>query len=250
MLDKISIGSYYDSDSLIHKMNSTIKIICTLIFALFSFFSYDLVINLLIISLLSILILLSRIPIKFYIISVLKIKWFLIFIFIINFIFEKNLYISFILVLRVIYVLIYTMMILYTTKQDYIIYGLQKTFSPLKLIKVPVNKMAFSIGLALRFIPNILNMASRILKSQINRGIYYKNLKFKDKIEILKSSIIPMFTLSMKKADIVSDVMELRLYDFNSNNLYIKTKINYFDIFVLVIHLMLLFLTIKKGVFI
>lgn len=249
VLNKV-LGSFYNIDSLIHNMNSTVKIICTILFAIFSFLSFNFYINLLIIILLFLLILMSNVPIKFYLKSILNIKWFLLFIFIINFIFERNIYVCSILVLRVIYVLLYTMMLLYTTKQDNIIYGLQNTFSPLRLVKVPVNKMAFSIGLALRFIPDLILSFNRILKSQVNRGIYYTDLKIKDKIDLLKVSIVPIFTLSIKKADMLSDSMEVRLYDINKCNVKVKDKFNYFDILILLVHIAMLILIIRKGVFI
>ena len=141
------------------------------------------------------------------------------------------------------------MMIIYTTKQDNIIYGLQKTFSPLKLIKIPVNKMAFSIGLALRFIPDLILSFNRILKSQINRGIYYNDLEIKDKVDLLKVSIIPIFTLSIKKADMLSDSMEVRSYDVDKCNIKVRDKFNYFDILILLLHISIFVLIIKEGVF-
>jgi len=245
-----TIGSFYPTFSLIHKMNSTIKIICTLLFAIFSFLSFDFYINLLIIILLILLLLLSNVPITLYLNNILNIKWFLLFIFIINFIFERNIYVCFILILRVVYVLLYTMMLIYTTKQDNIIYGLQKTFSPLKLIKVPINKMAFSIGIALRFIPDLFSNFNRIIKSQMNRGIYYNDLKIKNKIDLLKINIISMFTLSIKKADMLSDCLEVRLYDIDKCNIKVKDKFNYFDILILLLHIVLFILIIRKGVFI
>lgn len=250
MLNKVVIGSFYDTNSLIHNMNSIVKIICTIIFAISSFLSYNFYINILIMTLLVLMILLSRVPITIYLKTILNIKWFLLFVFIINIIFERNLYISLILTLRIIYVLLYTMILIYTTKHDEIIFGLQKTFYPLKLIGVPVNKMSFSIGLALRFIPDLINSFNRILKSQINRGIYYKDLNLKHKIELLKVSIVLMFILSIKKADMLSDSMDVRLYDINNCVFFKKNKFNYFDLLIILIHVAMFILIIKKEVFI
>lgn len=250
MLNKVNIGRFYDTKSLIHSMNSTIKIICTIMFAIFSFLSYNLYINLLIIALLVLMILLSKVPIILYLKSIFSIKWFLIFIFIINIIFEHNLYIALLISLRIIYVLIYTMMLIFTTKQDDIIFGLQKTFSPLKILNIPINKMAFSVGLALRFIPDLLASFNRILKLQVNKGIYFKDLKFKDKIDLIKISVISMFTLSIKKADSLSDSMEVRLYNIDNYRCYIKGKFEYFDLLVILVHVMLFILIIREEVFI
>lgn len=247
MLNNITIGSYYETDSLIHKMNSFIKIINTIIFVILTFLTYDFKINLLILFLATLFILFSKVPIKLYLKNIYKIKWFLLFIFIINFIFEKNIYISFILCFRVIIVLLYTMILLYTTKQFQIIEGLQILFKPLKIFKLPVNKMAYTIALALYFIPALLEQYEKVTKSQNNKGVYYKNLKLKDKISVLSSTITSMFILSIKKSDILSDSMETRFFDFNQD-IKGEFKIYYFDIISLVIHLLLLVLTIKECV--
>ena len=244
MLNNITIGSYYETDSLIHKMNSFIKIINTIIFVILTFLTYDFKINLLILFLATLFILFSKVPIKLYLKNIYKIKWFLLFIFIINFIFEKNIYISFILCFRVIIVLLYTMILLYTTKQFQIIEGLQILFKPLKIFKLPINKMAYTIALSLNFIPTLLEQYDKVTKSQNNKGIYYKNLNLKDKIEVLTSSITSMFILSMKKADTLSDSMEIRFFDYNQD-LNSKFQIYYFDIFSLIIHIALLLLTLK-----
>jgi len=249
VLNKVVVGKYYDTNSLIHNMNPIFKIICTLLFVIFSFFSFDLYFNLMILFLLVILLLLSNVPIKNYFKSIYGIKWLILFIFIINLIFEKDIYIVFILSLRIILVLLYSMMILYTTKNDDIIYGLERVFGFLKIFKIPVNKMAFSIGLALRFIPDLLLSANRVLKSYSNKCIYFDSLKLKDKFDLLKNMINSVFILSIKRADLLSDSMEVRLYDvdnYKSNNKY---NINYFDIFVFIIHLMLLVLVVRNEVF-
>jgi len=250
VLNKVVIGKYYDTNSLIHNMNPILKIICTLLFTVFSFFSFDLYFNLIILFLLAILLLLSNVPMKNYFKSICGIKWLVLFIFVINLIFEKNIYIAFILASRIVLILLYSMMILYTTKNDEIIYGLQRVFGFLRIFKIPVSKMAFSIGLALRFIPDLLLSINRVLKSYSNKGIYFDSLKLKDKFDLLKNMINSVFVLSIKRADLLSDSMEVRLYDVNNYKVNNKYFINYFDIFIFLIHLVLLILIIRNEVFI
>ena len=249
MLNEIVIGKYYDTNSLIHRMNSFIKILSTIIFVIIMFLSFDYRINLLIFVFMALFILISNIPIRLYLKNVFSMRWFLLFIFLINFIVYKDRYISFILCFRIVGTLLYTMMLLYTTKQDDLVSGLQILFKPLSIFKVPVNKMAHSIVLALTFIPVFLEQYNKVIKSQINKGVYYKNLSVKNRLEVLGCIIVSIFTLGIKKSDTLSDSMEIRLFDFNKCDKF-SFKINYFDVLVILIHIALLILTFKEGVFI
>jgi len=249
VLNNLVLFKFYETNSLIQNMNSVVKIICTILFAILLFLSYNLYLNLLIAILLILLLLLSKIPIYIYFKTISNVKWFLIFILLINLIFKQDFYITILMILRIICLILYTMMILYATKQDEIVYGLQKVFSPLKLLKIPVSKMVFSISLALRFIPNLLLSYNQISKSQISRGIYYQDLSLKNKFDLLKNSITCMIVLSIKKADMLSDSLELKLYDVSNYNANLSKRINYFDLLLLLIHIMLFILIIKRGVF-
>lgn len=240
------VGKYYDTDSLVHKMNSFIKILNTLIFVILTFFTYDLKINILIFIFAILFILSSNVPIKLYLGNIYKLKYFLLFIFLINFLIDKNAYVALILCFRIIIVIIYSMMLLYTTKQDELIKGLQILFKPLKVFKLPVNQIAHTIALSIYFIPTLIKQYEKVRKSQNNKGIYYNKLNIKNKIEVLSLTIDSMFKQAIKKADNISDSMEIRFFNYNQE---IKSKfsIYYFDIFSILIHVALLILVIKES---
>ncbi len=239
------LGKYICKESLMHNMNSVFKIICTIIYAIFIFVSYDIRINIAMCALLVLLLLLSRVPIFLYFKPIWEMKWFLLFIFIINIIFGNDVFITIMMVSKIIMVLLYTMMVLYTTKKNDIIYGLQVVFSPLKVLKIPVNKMAFSVSLAIRFIPDLINIYDGLIKAQKNRGIDLKSLNFKNRIDILGKTITSIFITCLKKADELADMMEIRMYDINKA-LKRKFTFDVFGCFVLMIHISLIFLIIES----
>ena len=169
--------------------------------------------------------------------------------YIINLIVGSNLSVTIITLLRLIYVLLYTSILTLTTPPTEITYGLEKLFLPLKLIGIPVNKMALSISLALRFIPTIIDQGNKIIKSQASRGIDYYNSNLKGKILAIKSLIIPMFALSIKKADDLADSMEVRLYNVNSKRInFRQNKWHFYDTFLVLMHLGLFILIMKEVV--
>ena len=250
MLNKVMIGRYYPINSLVHKMNPLAKIICVLLFIVMIFLTFDIRFNIVMSILLILMLFNTKIPANIYIKTVFSIKWLLLFILIVNIIVGSSLQVTIITVLRLIYIVLYTSILTLTTPPTEITYGLEKLFSPLRLIGVPVNKMALSISLALRFIPTIIDQGNKIIKSQASRGIDYYNYNFKDKLLALKSLVIPMFVLSFKKADDLADAMEVRLYNVNSRRTnFRQNKWRFYDTFIVLMHLGLFILIVKEVFF-
>ena len=107
--------------------------------------------------------------------------------------------------------------------------------------------MALSISLALRFIPTIIDQGNKIIKSQASRGIDYYNSNLQGKILAIKSLIIPIFVLSIKKADDLSDAMEVRLYNINDKrNNFRQNRWGLYDTFLVLMHLALFILIVKE----
>ena len=247
MLNKIMIGRYYPVNSQVHKMNPLAKIICILLFIVMIFFTYDIRFNVIISVLLILMLLNTKVPMKIYIKTILSIKWLLLFILIINLILRTNLQVTIITALRLVYIVLYTSILTLTTPPTEITYGLEKLFSPLRFIGIPVNKMALSISLALRFIPTIIDQGNKIIKSQASRGIDYYNSNLQGKILAIKSLIIPIFVLSIKKADDLSDAMEVRLYNINDKrNNFRQNRWGLYDTFLVLMHLALFILIVKE----
>ena len=247
MLSKIMICRYYPVNSQIHQMNPLAKILCILLFVVMIFFSYDIKINIIISVLLILMLLNTKVPIKIYIKTIFSIKWLLLFVLIINLILTTDLKVTVITALRLIYIVLYTSVLTLTTPPTEITYGLEKLFSPLRFIGIPVNKMALSISLALRFIPTIIDQGNKIIKSQASRGIDYYNSNLQGKILAIKSLIIPIFVLSIKKADDLSDAMEVRLYNINDKrNNFRQNRWGLYDTFLVLMHLALFILIVKE----
>lgn len=249
MLNKVMIGRYYPIPSLIHRMNSVAKLLCLLLFAVMIFFANDIRLNLLLAVLLGLMLVNSKVPMALYMKTVWGMKWLLLFIFIINVIVGASLEGTIIMLLRIIYIILYSTLLTLTTPPSEITYGLEIIFSPLKLFKIPVNRMALTLTLALRFIPTIIDTGNTILKSQASRGIDYYNSNFQGKLLALKSLLIPMFVLTMKKADDLADSMEVRLYNVDRKRTnFRQNRWGLYDTFLVLIHVSLFVLIVVKGV--
>ncbi|CCY28103.1 energy-coupling factor transporter transmembrane protein EcfT [Acholeplasma sp. CAG:878] len=248
MLNNLTIGKYYPVNSKIHDLNPTFKIIATLLFVISVFLTNNLYMHIILFAFLLLIISASNVPLKAYFKTIYSVKWLLLFILLINLVFKVSLTTSIVMVLRIIYILWYTTVLTLTTTPMDLTYGLQKTLSPLKKI-IPVNRIAFSLALALRFIPTIFDEANIVLKSQANRGIDYKYINLKGKLLAISSLIIPVFNLTLQKADLLSDTLEVRLYDIDSERKYSNyNAVGVFDMLYLISHIIIIILIIINGV--
>ena len=90
--------------------------------------------------------------------------------------------------------------------------GLEWVLSPLKVIKVPVSVLSMTISLTLRFIPTLYEETRKIMNAQASRGVDFLEGKLKDKITQIISLLVPMFVISFKRAEDLSNAMEARGY--------------------------------------
>lgn len=238
---------YYNAKSDIHNMNPLYKFICLLIFSILLFIAKSYLL-LIIIGVFTILLMISsNVPIRLYLNNLKTITLLIVFIFVINLVFSATATNTIFSISKLILIVIYSSMVTFTTTGSEMIDGLKKLFSPLKVLNIPISSLALSISLAIRFIQTIFEQAHKILKSQASRGIDFNDLSIRVKVKALTSIIVPMFMLSFKRADDVADVMELRMYDINSNK-YKKYKVIEFDKLMLLSHALIILIYILKEV--
>jgi energy-coupling factor transport system permease protein len=114
--------------------------------------------------------------------------------------------------LRIILMILITSILTLTTMSTDINNGLEWLLSPLKLIKVPVSIFSMLISLTLRFIPTLVIETRKIMNAQASRGVDYKSGNLFTKARQIISLLIPMFVVSFKRADELSNAMEARGY--------------------------------------
>lgn len=234
-----NLTKYYNTKSIIHDINPLFKIICVLIFTLLVLLSSNIIYLSILFVYLFIVIYISNVPIRLYLKNLKYMLPMIIFIFIINLILS-NLNSTIILVLKLILFVLYSQIILYTTKSNDITYGLEELLSPLKKFKINSSVIALTISLALKFIPNIFKESEKVLKSQVSRGLNFSG-NLSEKCDKLVSVIIPIFTLSLKRSVDISYVLDMRLYRVGQNKTKYKLRrITSKDEISLILHIILI----------
>jgi energy-coupling factor transport system permease protein len=238
----------YNTNSDIHKMNPLYKIICALIFTIIVLIVKETVMLLVLLVFVVILTALSNVPYKLYLRNIKFALPLMIFIVLINFIFNIPFSNTLNSILKLFLFIIYSGILIYTTKPNDLTYGLEEFLSPLKKLKIPVNSLALSISLSIRFIPIIFEQGEKILKSQLSRGLDFSG-SLRTKANKLISIILPVFTLSLKRSDSIADTLEVKLYKPEMRRTkYREYKTLFVDDNILFMHLLIIFIYVFSEV--
>jgi len=123
----------------------------------------------------------------------------------------EGLQVGVIYTLRLMYMILLSAVMMYTTSPLEMTDGLESLLSPLKKLRVPTNELALMISIALRFLPTLVEEADRVRKVQVSRGLNLEGSLIK-KIKGLVPLILPLILSSLRKAEELAVAMEARGY--------------------------------------
>lgn len=104
----------------------------------------------------------------------------------------------------------------YVTKPFAVVDGLAKWLQPLQILRFPVSDVALALGLVTRFIPELWEQAEQVILAQRLRGASTQQIWYKNRYW-LKSTLIPVFMATLRKASALAMSMEARGYRAGQN---------------------------------
>ena len=114
--------------------------------------------------------------------------------------------------IRLIYLVMGSSVMTLTTTPNQLTDGLEKLMRPLNKIKVPVHEIAMMMSIALRFIPILMEETDKIMKAQIARGADFESGNLIKKAKNLIPLLVPLFISAFRRADDLAMAMEARCY--------------------------------------
>ena len=114
--------------------------------------------------------------------------------------------------IRLVLIITLTTLMTSTTKPLELTLAIESLLNPLKRFHFPVHELAMMISIALRFIPDLLGEAKRIMNAQASRGTDFNEGSFMEKIKSIISLIIPLFISAFQRAEELANAMESRNY--------------------------------------
>ena len=114
--------------------------------------------------------------------------------------------------LRLVFVVLATGLLTYTTTPTTLTCGLERVFSHLKFIKFPAHEVAMMMSIALRFIPILAEEVNKITNAQLARGADFETGGLIRKARGMIPILIPLFVSAFKRAADLATAMEARCY--------------------------------------
>ncbi|MBO4458786.1 MAG: energy-coupling factor transporter transmembrane protein EcfT [Butyrivibrio sp.] len=227
MLRDITLGQYYRTESIIHKLDPRVKIIGTFVF-LIAIFMVNNALGYAIAGLfLAMNIKLSNVPVKF-IFRGMKSIFFLLMISIVFNLFltpgtpiltvwkikitKEGLKIAVKMAIRLVFLITGSSLMTLTTTPNNLTDGLESVLKPLKIVHVPVHEISMMMSIALRFIPILLEETDKIMKAQMARCADFESGSIINRAKNMVPLLVPLFISAFRRAMDLAMAMEARCY--------------------------------------
>ena len=237
MIRDITLGQYYPSDSVLHKLDARLKTVLTLLYIIVIFtvknFWGFLILGIFTFG----LIFLSGVPVKLFLKSLKPLFMIMLFTSLLNLFFTggdviwqygflkitvQGIRMSVFMLLRIIFLVSGSSFLMFTTSPVMLTGAIEALMKPLNKIKIPAHEISMMISIALRFIPTLIEETEKIMMAQKARGAALTEGGFLKRAKALIPVLIPLFISAFRRADELAVAMESRCYNGNANRTKLK----------------------------
>ncbi len=228
MIKDITIGQYFPGKSVIHRMDSRVKLLLDILYLVILFTSQTFTGLLVGILFMVICYLLSQIKLIMILKSIKPILPLMLFTGILNLLFitgEEPLFkwwiisiypegirTTLFMLLRILALIVGMSLLTYTTSPIMLTDAIERLLSPLKKVRFPVHELSMMMTIALRFIPTLIEETDKIMSAQKARGAELDTGGLMKKAKSLVPVLIPLFVSAFKRANELATAMECRCY--------------------------------------
>ncbi len=227
MIRDITLGQYYDADSVIHRLDPRVKLLFSVLYIVSLYAGRGILCFALAIVFLAVIIALSKVPVKFILKGLRSIVILIVLSAFLNLfltqgevlvrfwifkITKEGIRIASLMVIRIVLLIMGTSVLTLTTTPNDLTDGLERAFGFLKIFHVPVHEVAMMMSIALRFIPILIDEVNKIMKAQQARGADFENGGLIKKAKAMIPLLIPLFVSAFRRASDLAQAMEARCY--------------------------------------
>ena len=267
MIRDITIGQYYPAKSVVHRLDPRVKLICTLLY-LISLFLFSSIPGYLVATVFLICVIhISKVPFS-YIVKGLKPVIMLLMITVLFNLFltrqgdvlfhawiftitEGGLRTAEYMAIRLVYLIIGSSLMTFTTTPNELTDGIEAVLHPLNKIHVPVHEIAMMMSIALRFIPILLEETDKIMKAQLARGADFESGNILQRAKSMVPILVPLFVSAFRRANDLAMAMEARCYrggDGRTKMKPLRYKSRDYAAYIIVIAYVVAVVAIGRGV--
>ena len=256
MIKDITIGQYFPGKSVIHRLDSRVKLLLDLLYLVMLFTAQSFTGVILALLFMVFCYIISGIKLVMILKSVKPILPLMIFTAILNMLFitgetplfhwwiisiyPEGIRLAGFMLLRIISLIVGMSLLTYTTSPIMLTDAIERLLSPLKKVRFPVHELSMMMTIALRFIPTLVEETDKIMSAQKARGAELDSGGMLKRAKSLVPIIIPLFVSAFKRANELATAMECRCYKGGEGRTRMRQlKIAARDIIAIVIMLIL-----------
>lgn len=239
MLSSMTLGQYFPTGSLIHRLDAAIKILLTVLMLVIIFLANSVWTMALCVAVTLALILISRVRITLYLKTLKAIIPIVLLTAILNVFYGTGepiwsfwifnltyagLTRAAFLATRIVLLVLVSSLLTYSTSPTELTDGMERLLSPLRFIGLgeAVHVLAMMTSIALRFIPILLAETDKILSAQKARGADMESGGLFQRVRAMLPVLIPLLISATRRAIDLADAMECRCYRGGAG----RTKMN------------------------
>ncbi len=227
MMKNITIGQYVPGESIVHQLDPRTKILATFLFIALLFLVETFTGYALGALMLFVIVLLSRIPVKFVLRGIRPLMFIIVLTLCLHFFMTEGRVIlqiwflkltyeglirGLMMVSRLILLIIGSSLLTLTTSPILLTDGIESLLKPFRAVGVPAHELAMMMTIALRFIPTLVEETEKIMKAQMARGADFESGNIFHRAKSLIPILIPLFVSAFRRADELAVAMEARGY--------------------------------------
>ena len=227
MLRDITLGQYYQTDSILHRLDPRVKLIGTFAFIVGLFLAGNVAGYAVAAIFLVSMIKLSHVPVKFMLKGMKAIAFLIVITVVFNTfmtpgevliqvwklkVTKEGLIMAAKLAVRLSFLIVGSSIMTLTTTPNQLTDAIESVMGPLKRLHVPVHEVAMMMSIALRFIPILMEETDKIMKAQEARGASFDSGNLIDKTKALIPLLVPLFISAFRRANDLAMAMEARCY--------------------------------------
>lgn len=227
MIRDITLGQYYQTDSVVHRLDPRTKLIATFAYLVSLFLASNLYVYLAAFIFLVVAIKACRVPLKFIVRGMKAIVVLLLLTVVLNIflidgepvvtlwkltITREGIRTAVFMALRLTFLIMGSSIMTLTTTPNQLTDALESVLKPLRVIKVPVHEIAMMMSIALRFIPILTEETDKIMKAQLARGADFESGNLIKRVKNMIPILVPLFISAFRRANDLAMAMEARCY--------------------------------------
>jgi len=225
---KVTIGQYIPGKSAMHRLDARVKVVIGMVYVTMLFVANNLLALGIGAALLVVMYPAAKIPGRLILRSLRPIIPIIIFTAVVNMFFvdgdiillqigpaaisDRGIAVALTMAIRIVALISGTSLLTYTTTPITLTDALERLFSPLKLLRLPVHEIAMMMTIALRFIPTLIEETDKIMSAQKARGADMESGSVVQRVKALVPILIPLFVSAFRRADDLALAMESRCY--------------------------------------